>query len=124
MLPPGINRVTQLIVFKVYKVNNRLQTVEKKRKKIMHGLHYMFYFEKKEKHSSSIFTVFICGNLSTTMFFFFLSRFLNRFFFFFFCVKGVSYCHKMYRLRCCKDPKPSSIYTNMNCMCKQSCSSA
>ena len=47
MLPPVINLLTQLVVRKVSKVNNDLQTFGKtsNSKKMMHGLHNMFYFE-------------------------------------------------------------------------------
>ena len=47
LLVPGINQLSQLIVCKVYKVNNHLQMFEKKTlqiKNIMHGLHNIFYF--------------------------------------------------------------------------------
>ena len=43
----------------------------------MHGLHDMFYFERK-KHSCSIFTIFFHGYLSTAMFILFLSRFVAK----------------------------------------------
>ena len=82
-------------------------------KKIIHGLHNMFYFERK-KHSFSIFTVLVCGNLSTSIFFFFLSCFFS---------KGVSYCHKMLRLSC-RGPKSCPVWTSMNCMGKKTYSSA
>ena len=65
--------LTPLVVCKV-KINNRLKTFEKTmtNKKVVHGLHKMFYFER-EKHSCSIFTEFFCGNLSSAMFFFVLN---------------------------------------------------
>ena len=37
--------------------------------------------------------------------------------------KGVSYSHKMLRLRCCRGPTSSSVSTNMSYKCKQSYSS-
>ena len=43
----------------------------------MHGLHKMCYFERKKKHSCSIFNVFVHGYLSATMFIFFLADFLT-----------------------------------------------
>ena len=46
----------------------------------MHGLDNMFYFERKKKHSLSIFNAFLCGYLSAAMFvFFFLADFLTVF---------------------------------------------
>ena len=45
----------------------------------MHGLHNMFYFERK-KYSYSIFTVFLRGYLFAAMFIFFFADFLNCFF--------------------------------------------
>ena len=47
-------------------------------KKVMYGLHNMFYFERI-KNSYSIFTIFGCGYLSTAIFIFFIHRFLNFF---------------------------------------------
>ena len=38
---------------------------------------------------------------------------------FLFVLKGVSYCHKVFCLRCCKGLVSSSVCTNMNCMSKQ-----
>ena len=80
-LLPGINRLTWLTVCIVYKVNNRLQTSEKTTKnKKMHVLHNVFYFERA-KHSCSIFTVFVRGNLFTQCSFYFLAEFLTVSFF-------------------------------------------
>ena len=65
----------------VYKVNNRLQTFEKTTKnKKMHVLHNVFYFERA-KHSCSISTVFVRGNLFTQCSFYFLAEFLTVSFF-------------------------------------------
>ena len=48
----------------------------------MHGLHDMFYFERK-KTFMHILTVFVCGYLPAAMFIFFLAYFSTVFFFFF-----------------------------------------
>ena len=77
---------------------------------------YIKCFTLKEKnHSCSSFDVFIHGNFSTTIFFF-LADSLTVFW------KDVTHFHKKLCLRCYRCPKPSSIWTNINC--KQSCSSA
>ena len=47
----------------------------------MHGLHDMFYFERK-KTFMHILTVFVCGYLPAAMFIFFLAYFSTVFFFF------------------------------------------
>ena len=38
--------------------------------------------------------------------------------------KGVSYCDKMLRLRCCRGSTSTLVGTNMGCMCKKSYSRA
>ena len=60
-LPPGINRLTRLTVCKVYKINNNLQTFEKttRNKKIMHGLHNMFYCTLKEENVHAVFLLYL-----------------------------------------------------------------
>ena len=54
----------------------------------MHGLHNMFYFERK-KNIHAVFLLYLFVGIFTTMFFFFLSKFFNVFFFC--CWKVVSY---------------------------------
>ena len=66
LLLPGINWLTQLYV-KSTKSANVFKRLKKKKNT-----------NKKEKEKTcSIFTVFICGNFSTSVLIFFLIRFLN-----------------------------------------------
>ena len=89
-------------------------------KKIMHGLHNMFYFERK-KHAVFLLFLFV-GICLLQCSFSFLADFLTVFFLFFF-LKGIKNCHKMLCLRCYRDPKSSSVCTKRKYIGKQSYSS-
>ena len=80
---------------------------------------YATCFTLKEKNIHAVFLWYLCVAIFLPQCYFsFLADFLTVFW------KGISYCHKMPRLTCCRDPKPSLICTNINFMRKQSCSSA
>ena len=110
LLPPGINQLTQQCL-----KSTKSMTIHKHLKKllqikIMHALHVL----QQKSQIFTVFIVFVFWNLSINVLFF-LPMFL-----FLFVLKGVSYCHKVFCLRCCKSLIPSSVCTNMNCMSKQS----
>ena len=80
---------------------------------------YVTCFTLKEKNIHAVFLWYLFVAIFLPQCYFsFLADFLTVFW------KGISYCHKMPRLTCCRDPKSSLICTNINFMRKQSCSSA
>ena len=83
----------------------------------MHGLHVLLCSIFKK---NMLYFYCICSWKLVPTIFIFHGRFLIVSFFW----EGVSYCQKVLRLRCCRGPKSSWVCTNLNCMCKQSYSSA
>ena len=73
---------------------------------------YMFY---NKRARFLLFLLYLFSGIYLCNVLFFLPMFL-----FLFVLKGVSYCHKVFCLRCCKGLVSSSVCTNMNCMSKQS----
>ena len=97
---------------KVYKVNDHSQTFEKTTTNKNNAC--FTCFTTKEPDFYCFYCICFLEFIYAT-FFFFLPMFL-----FLFVLKGVSYCHKVFCLRCCKGLISSSVCTNMNCMSKQS----